>query len=284
MCSQCHFRPIVTSCEGCKDKFCYPCFDEHHNKLAVDFEVVVNRRNELMQMIQTQTSNSTTNQSSCLEEIDRWESEMYDHVNRVASNARELARNRLKEASRNIQMELDRLSEELQQRQKFGSYMEKDLKEMKTKLTELDDKMQKLKDGIRINTNASRNIAWDSLISVQLVNNTSSVGPARPTSNNYAYRTNSVNDRDRSPPPPYRYSNSSPVATPPNYSTSYRSSASAATPSNYGSTYRSPIPNTSVSSRTYQSSTYTCVCCKQSNQYYQNRQNYCSTCKQPAPF
>ena len=280
MCTQCACLPSAASCDGCQRRFCYTCFNGHHDELARDLDDIVNCRNEIVETMRIHMPNDVTGQSACFEEINQWESGMYNQIDRVASKARELIRHHLSEARRNAQMELDRLSEELKEKQMTGGYMENDLNRMRQQLTKLAEKVQNCKNDIRIDTMTSNNIPWDSLITVKSTNNTSPAASSRRASNPYSRPTtvyNSAHDQSQSPPPPYRYANPSPVATPPYY---YANPSPVGTPSMSRNNHR-PSQSSTPIRRESRAITITCVCCKTPNLCYEGRQNDCSVCKRP---
>jgi DNA repair exonuclease SbcCD ATPase subunit len=189
-CALCGKQSGSTSCDGCQRKFCFECLSEHRRELSLEFDELINRRNELFETINNHTSNNTTGKCPCFDEIDRWQTEMRANVDRIASTARDNVRQFLSEASKNVRNELDQVSKDLQQRQKTGGYVEGDLNRIKQQLTKLNDTVQRLNEQIHIDTSTSKRIDWDSLLFVvpnkeSQINTMSTIVSQTPNSNTF---------------------------------------------------------------------------------------------------
>jgi hypothetical protein len=166
MCASCTGQPSTTSCEGCQRKFCLPCLSTHRNELSQELDELINRRNELFEIISNQVPNNTTSLYPCFDEINRWKNDMHANIDRIALAAQDNVRQLLSEASKSVRVELDKVSKDLQQQQKTGGYVENDLNRVKQQLTQLNDTVKRLKDRIRIDTSVSKSVDWDSLLFV----------------------------------------------------------------------------------------------------------------------
>lgn len=270
MCIECRCQPSVASCNGCQRKFCHTCFNRHRDQLARDFDQIVDRRNELVGFIQTHIPNDLTDRSAFFEGIDQWEGRMYAKIASVASKARDHVRKHLSNVKSDVEKEFKRLSDELQEKQKIGGYTERDLNLTEEQLTKLKEKIQRLKDDIRIDTTASEKISWDSLIIVKLPTNTYPVTVSRPPSNTYSH----------SPPPIY---NSAPLRSQPPPSYYQVNPSPVRTPNISRHTYGPSLPNMPTG-RESRLTSMTCVGCKTNNVCYEGKQNYCTVCKQLIQF
>ncbi|CAF0787266.1 unnamed protein product [Rotaria sp. Silwood1] len=170
ICAICRNQPSITSCEGCQKKFCTTCLSQHRDQLSMELDDLVNHRNELSEIINSASSNNTNNINPCFEEINRWQNEMHKNIDRIAIIAREQVRQLLSEASKNVRTELDRISHDLQQRQKTGGYVEGDLDRIKQQLTSLNGIVQRFNEQIRIDTYNTNSINWDTLLVVIPIN------------------------------------------------------------------------------------------------------------------
>jgi hypothetical protein len=189
-CVLCGNHPGVTSCDGCQRKFCFECLTEHRKELSLELDDLFNRRNELVETINNQTSNKTTGITPCFDEIDRWRTEMHANIDRIASTARDNVRQFLSEASKNVRNELEQVSHDLQQRQKSGGYLEGDLTRIKQQLNKLNDIVRRFSEQIRIDASNSRRIDWDSLLFVapnrdSQIHNTAMNFPQSPNLNSF---------------------------------------------------------------------------------------------------
>jgi hypothetical protein len=181
ICVLCTSQPSITSCEGCQRKFCLPCLSQHRNELSLDLDDLFNRRNELVEIISAQMPGNNTDRCSCFDEINRWQNEMHANIDRIATTARDNVRQLLSEASKNVRVELDRVSQDLQQKQKSGGYVEGDLNRIRQQLTKLNDTVQRFNEQIRIDTSISKYISCDSLLFVIPKNETHPGVPSSPS-------------------------------------------------------------------------------------------------------
>jgi hypothetical protein len=166
ICVLCASQPSITSCEGCQRKFCLTCLSRHRNELDLELDDLFNRRNELVEIINNNLPSNTTDKCPCFDEINRWQNEMHTNIDRIASTARDNVRQLLSETSKNVRIELDQISHDLQQKQKTGGYVEGDLNRIKQQLTKLNDMVQRFNEQIRIDSSISKNIPWNSLLFV----------------------------------------------------------------------------------------------------------------------
>ena len=162
ICVLCKQKPSITSCEGCHRKLCSECFPEHRRELSLELDDLVNRRNEICEII----NNNTTDTCRCFDEIKRWQQEMHANIDRIASTAQDNVRQILFEASKHVRSGLDQVSQELQLKRKNDAYVEGDLRQMKQQLTTLNDTVRQLNEQVQLDTTASRKINWNLLIFV----------------------------------------------------------------------------------------------------------------------
>ena len=278
-CSSCTDRPSVTSCEGCGQKFCSTCQSNHRNELSLQLDELFNRRNELVVTMNTQIPATDDTDPPCLVDINRWQDDMIANINRIASRARQSARQMLRAASQDFRSKLDNISHDLSKRQKTSGYVEGDLERIRQQLSQLEDDLKRVCQPIRIET--SNTINWDSLLVV--VPNRASQIDAR-TITHQASSTYQVSNRPTNRPGrtilvkrqaahcsfplPSAVNNSKPINTPPPYT--------FATPANPFYTPPSTRRAT-LSSRTYQ-----CICCKTTNYRNDSGASICSVCRSPA--
>ncbi|CAF2077687.1 unnamed protein product [Rotaria magnacalcarata] len=282
LCATCKHNPSTTSCQGCRGKYCSTCIYEHRADLSRELDGLFNIRNEFVENI----SNPSTKIHPDFDEIDRWEKEMHGHIDCIASTARDQVRQFQSESSKNVRIELDEISKELQERQKTGGYIEDDLNRIKQQLKNLGSIIQQSNEQIRIDTSVSNNIDWNSLIRVMPI---------------HGSRTNSISNNFQANQAP-NYSQKHPV---PNY---FQTNPNFYNPSDSLSNSKKSMPYQQVYSRESTSympcrtgmplnstrgasmgmgnpiSHFTCIGCKTVNDYYENGRNICSACKCPAPL
>lgn len=165
-CCRCRTKLSITSCEGCQEKFCNNCFNEHRTALSNEFENLVNFRNQIVEIINRPSSSTTASSDSCFEKINRWETEMQKKIADIAAKARAQAQQCTPQSDRNIRSELDRISSDLQQKQKTNDYLEGDIIQIRRQLQMLNDMVERFNNQIRIDTSNSNKVDWNSLLTV----------------------------------------------------------------------------------------------------------------------
>ncbi|CAF0817804.1 unnamed protein product [Adineta ricciae] len=262
-CALCTALPSVSLCEGCQKKFCYTCFNKHRNDLSLELDDLFNRRNELMEVINSQLNNDSLNVNPCFEKIDRWQNEMHAHIDRITAAARDTVYKLTFEINSNIRNEFDEISKELQRQQKTNGYIESDLNRLRQQLIKLNDTVQQSHNKIHVDSSNSRNINWDTMLFVATnkaphMTMTSTSVPSSPNLNNSLNRS-SHNTMSLSRHP---YSSSTHT---PNF-------------------YRTVSRTASLSTGSRSSTTYACIGCKTINNLRENGPSFCSVCHSPAPF
>ena len=167
LCASCAVERGITSCEGCRRKFCSTCLQNHRQELLLQLDELTNQRNELSQTIEQHLSTDAAHIHPCYNQVDQWEKQMQANTRRIASNAREQIRQSLSGTKTNIRSELDGLTVDLMQHQKTGDFVEDDIGRIKQQLNRLHESVQNSTQEIRVDTSASERVNWDALISVK---------------------------------------------------------------------------------------------------------------------
>ncbi|CAM2696926.1 unnamed protein product [Rotaria socialis] len=281
LCAICKHNPSTTSCQGCKGKYCSTCISEHRAELSRELDGLFNVRNELVENI----SNLSTKMYPRFDDIDLWEKEMHGHIDFIASTARDQVRQFQSESSKNVRIELDKISKELQERQKTGGYIEDDLNRIRQQFKNLDSIIQQSNEQIRIDTSVSNNIDWNSLIRVMPMHasRTSSIS-------NNAQANQAPNYFQKHPAPSYFQTNRNLYNPSDSLSNSKKSMPYQQVYSRESTSipYRTGMPLNSTRGASMSTGNpirhFTCIGCKTVNDYHPNERNICSTCKCPAPL
>ena len=167
LCASCNVERGITSCEGCRRKFCSTCLQTHRQELSFQLDELMNRRNALSETLTQQLSPDATNMHPCYNQVDQWEQQMQANIRRIASTARQQIRQSLLETKEDIQSEFDGLSKKLLQHAKTGDYIESDLDQIQQQFNKIDESVHNSTQDIRLEKSASERINWDTLIYVQ---------------------------------------------------------------------------------------------------------------------
>ncbi len=164
-CALCNERNGSTRCEGCNTLFCLPCMNKHHDKLAQQFQLLMDVRNEIKQSLDiTRSTTSNKKQVSCLIEIDAWEQEIIQRIQKIAANARSNVDELMMKHMNEISDRFEQISAQMQQQQKEGDYLESDIKRIKNQLDQLKNDIKHVNEKIRVDSSLSNNIEWNTLL------------------------------------------------------------------------------------------------------------------------
>ncbi len=164
-CALCNERNGSTRCEGCNTLFCLPCMNKHHDKLAQQFQLLMDVRNEIKQSLDiTRSTTSNKKQVSCLIEIDAWEQEIIQRIQKIAANARNNVDELMMKHMNEISDRFEQMSAQMQHQQKEGDYLENDIERIKNQLDQLKNDIKHVNERIRVDSSLSNNIEWDTLL------------------------------------------------------------------------------------------------------------------------
>lgn len=134
-CTICQVRGAAYDCAGCKQTFCLNHLTEHHREFERELNNIQDRRNNFLQLLNEQDQNPGTN--SFVQQINRWERESIEKVQRTANEARELVIKHLHEHINETKTKLVELTEQIKPIQDANNYNEIHLKDFDKKLKEL---------------------------------------------------------------------------------------------------------------------------------------------------
>ena len=166
MCTLCNERNGNTRCEGCKTLFCLPCLNKHHDQLAQQFQLLMDFRNEVKQAIDASRMPTPNKKVSCFIEIDTWERESMQHIQKIAAYSRAKIKELIKKFVNEIADRFEQTSVQIQQQQKEGIYLETELDKLNNQLSQLKNELMHIDENIRIDSSQSNNIQWDTLLYV----------------------------------------------------------------------------------------------------------------------
>lgn len=156
-----------TRCEGCRTLYCLPCMNTHHDDLQQQFHTLMDRRNEVKQtMDRIADTNHRSEEKSYHDDIKRWEQNMIEHIQRLASTARTNADELFKGYMVDIGKVFEQLSTDMEQQQKENIFVETNIERVEHQLNQLQNQIQDVRKKIRIDDSMSNNIEWARLIQI----------------------------------------------------------------------------------------------------------------------
>lgn len=172
LCSCCNeFRSHIR-CEGCQKCFCVPCMNKHHDELLTQFDLLANVHKGLrsaFEEIESKWQNDGF--LSCFHQINNWEDEMIEKVQRIAQQSRQSADEMIGKNLAQLRHRLDQISLDFQQRKLHGSYLDRDIAMIKNRMDQLNWAINRFQQTIQVKTSMTEKIDWNSLVKISSTTN-----------------------------------------------------------------------------------------------------------------
>jgi hypothetical protein len=145
-------KPGILPCLGCQQLFCYQHIGQHRQHLADQLDtVVVNERNNLLEITSKLEENCDKYTVEQMKEIDDWELKTHEVIKQLAENARRKLHQMALDECDNLRARFTLLSTELNDKRESDSYFEKDIEVLKYKFHQLKYDIEHV--GFRIDVN-----------------------------------------------------------------------------------------------------------------------------------
>lgn len=152
-CVKCNKPNGVMKCGGCSQEFCYNHVIEHRQELNRQLDQIENNRDLFRQRLNGESSN--IDNQHLFEEIDRWELESIEKIQRTAREAREILLNNSNKDLQTIEKRLDLLTNDLKQNRDENSFVESNLQEWNQQLNELTEQLDNMRNSIVENNSSA---------------------------------------------------------------------------------------------------------------------------------
>ena len=168
-CDTCSRPSASIHCIGCDKYFCNRDFVGHRNVLSGEIEKIVENRNQVQEAINNSIQPGNAQHSPVIAEIDKWEKTIIKKVKDVAAKTRERAIQLLTSNQTKIQTEFKKFSQELAALRESEDFIEPDLDRLNQMINQfkLDIKQSTQPTTIKLHTEQSNQIVWESLIYVE---------------------------------------------------------------------------------------------------------------------
>jgi DNA repair exonuclease SbcCD ATPase subunit len=140
-CITCGKERIAYKCEGCLEYFCVIHLPEHHQILGKELEEIENQRNLFREILIEQKTNPEKH--SLIEQIHQWKRQSIDRIETTAKEAEKLLLKPLHEHINQIEIQLKNFTEQLQKIRQENDFNEIVLSQLKKKLKELEEELNK---------------------------------------------------------------------------------------------------------------------------------------------
>ena len=138
-CSICRKDNAVLICEGCLENFCYKHVADHRQQLSKQLADVETSCNLMREALNEQTTDS--NKNPLIQQIDQWERESIEQIRRAAEEARQSIVKHTIGPLAEVEVKLQKVSNEVRKGREENDYSETDLSQWKTSLAKLKDKL-----------------------------------------------------------------------------------------------------------------------------------------------
>lgn len=140
--SQCHVckdEKDLYECKGCSDIFCFNHLSEHRETLNQTFHQIQDSCNEFRQTLIDHKANP--NQRQLIQQLYQWRDNAIEKINQTTEQCEQLLIRHTDISIRYIENELKKLAQTMQETKSKMKIDEKDLNEMKDKLTKLQKEL-----------------------------------------------------------------------------------------------------------------------------------------------
>lgn len=140
-CAACEKEKATSKCSGCLRDYCFNHLSEHRQELARQLDEIEVNRDLFYQTLLMQTSDSKRH--VVLQEINQWEKESIERIQRIAQETRELTMKYTFENSNKIKDKLQQLTNEIKLSRQEDDITEIDLEKWKHQLEQLTEELNK---------------------------------------------------------------------------------------------------------------------------------------------
>ena len=135
-CASCGGENKSTSiCAGCSQNFCSKHFTEHRQELNRQLDEIEQDRDLFQQTLNQHRTNPQ--KDLLINQVNRWEHESIEKIQRTAEDIRELLSNHIDENLISRKKKLDQLTQQLRESREEGEIIEGDLQAWKKELKQL---------------------------------------------------------------------------------------------------------------------------------------------------
>lgn len=143
-CVLCSKGKSVFKCEGCSKDFCYNHFLNHREQLTQQLDQLEINRDLLRQQLTEEQTEPQKYASSLRHQIDKWESNSIQIIQRIAEETRQIIIKHSEEHRTQVERQLNQLTDQLRQCRQKDDFLESDLQQWKQELTKLSSQSNTL--------------------------------------------------------------------------------------------------------------------------------------------
>ncbi|CAF5087948.1 unnamed protein product, partial [Rotaria sp. Silwood1] len=135
LCDTCDKAKGISKCEGCAKIFCYSHFGDHRQELNQQLDEVEVIRDLYRQTLTEQTADPQ--RDGLVQQINDWEKDSIKKIQETAEEARQILFRHRNGHIKQIEVKLNKLTDQLRQSRQENDFVETDLHQWKEQLSQL---------------------------------------------------------------------------------------------------------------------------------------------------
>ncbi|CAF1478475.1 unnamed protein product [Didymodactylos carnosus] len=137
-CAKCEKNSGILTCDGCLEKFCRRCFNDHRQDLSKELENVVYEHDMLKQQLEMPNANDS---HRLLKQVDKWKNGSIDKIHRLAGQCRTDLVKLLNKNKDRLTDRVLKITNRVRKGRDDEDYDERDLSKWMNELKELKDEL-----------------------------------------------------------------------------------------------------------------------------------------------
>ena len=138
-CFICEKERVTYKCDGCSKRFCKQHLKDHENELELELDQIQTERNMFRQILSEQIEQP--NKHHLIQQINQWEQCSIDKIQQTAEENRQLIFKLMNEHFQNIEIDLNRLTDQIKETRQESDFNELNLIDLRNKLERLQKKL-----------------------------------------------------------------------------------------------------------------------------------------------
>jgi len=141
LCDACGKAKGISKCEGCGKIFCYNHFGNHRQELNNQLDEIEVTRDLFRQILTEQTTEPQKH--TLMQQINDWEHDSIKRIRQTANEAREMLLKHTTKHINEIEVKLNKLTDQLRQSRQENDFVETDLRQWKEQLSQFTSELNK---------------------------------------------------------------------------------------------------------------------------------------------
>jgi len=141
-CVKCGKDKATLRCGGCLQEFCYKHVIDHRQELNKQLDEIENNRDTFKQLFNQYIQQ--TNNNTLIQQINQWEQNSIKKIQQIGEEARQVAVKNTNEYIHQIEIKLNKLTEELRESREEEDFNETNLRQYQEELNRLTKELSKL--------------------------------------------------------------------------------------------------------------------------------------------